>query len=370
MLTSRIGVRFLAPLLLAACSTSAVDAGTSSEGTLRHPVDSFIVRSTAPHRTVSLSAADTPVDGNVRLTMRYTYGAERGGLKETFGSIDRAIVSIDDHLVTLDRRRSQVRVFTPMGVPIGDLGDAADGRLILATPAVLAEGTERQIYVGGLDRMVTILGVTETGLRELRRIRLDRAPRSLCVMGDSLYAASWAYDDAQVVRVYDRDGAPLGAFAEVYESPNAFVNYHIRRGHIACDTPSRTVLWAPDAYLAELRAYHANGVLRWSLALETDQLGAYVETATGMYADRLQAGEYRFGRLHVVAPDTALYQLRFVAPSGETSHVLSLFVAVGSGDIVRVARDLPLFVAARSGLAASVAGAPFPQLTAWDLEYR
>lgn len=189
----------------------------------RHPDVRFIDQSLPATNTIRLSGPQGPT--GLRLgPASATIGVEHGADHLLFNRINGVAITRAGHIVIMDSKLSELRVFDRSGKFVERIGRAGDGPGEFRNPAAMVVTPRDEILVVDLRRRLSTFVKGPEGYRISHTVTLPFGVQSMCYLRNELVAASRSERDSAVVAVLDATGAVKRRFGRLYTSPNAFVN--------------------------------------------------------------------------------------------------------------------------------------------------
>lgn len=333
----------------------------------RHPDPRFIENSV---RAIEIGLGDNPGRLPVQLAGGAigTVGALDGPDYGVFGRVTGTAVRRDSAFVVVDGTANEVRVFAARGDLIDRFGRAGDGPGEFRTPVAMALADDGTIAVADFRRKLHFFAPAERGYQHVVTHQLAFGVRSMCFLGDQLVVNGRSMGDSLVLRVVGRDGNVISAFGELYKSPNAYANYELADGRVACDSESGLAIFGPSSVLGELRAYKLDGTLVWRTAVRDYLRNTFTDTAgEGWTITSSEAGIHELSGLVVIAG------LGIVAQYGHLTSeelrarqgpkvVQTVLLKPSSGEWISSDSAWPIVGAVADGLALVTLGEPWPQV--------
>ncbi len=332
------------------CLTLALSSA-SSQTVGRHPDRRFVDESVPATHTLRLEGprAQAPaILGDATATI----GREDGPDHFIFGEITDLKVTPQGTVVVVDRQTQDVRLFDSRGLFLQRLGRPGQGPGEFRAPHSLLVTPDSEIWVADMQRRITVFKPSTDGYRLARTLPVEIGIRSMCYLGGELVANAVSISDPYVIRVLDASARPLRSFGSVYSSPNAYINYQFAEGRIACDTTNDLIVYASQAALGEIRAWHRDGKPAWRTVIEDVRVNIITDNeGGGVNVERSPGGVHSLVALNVVPGVGVLLQYSF-----RTSAQLA---AREPGDILTIVLD------PKTG-AGSLTSASWPRLGAWS----
>lgn len=226
------------------------------ESTIRFPVSGR--RVTAEGRaTVARLTGSAPI---ARI------GALDSPENEVFGAITDVAVDSIGRIFVLDGRLKVVRVFSADGEFIAAIGRSGKGPGEFQAPKSIAIDSRGRLVVVDVGREAHLFDATGDTVHYLRTEVLAVDPSDM-LMRRSMYVEGARYGDSTIVHRLDSDFKVAEEFGVVYQSGDPLVDYQVAQGRIACLPSLDAVVVATSALIGEIRAYHSDGELLWTVDL-------------------------------------------------------------------------------------------------------
>ena len=173
----------------------------------------------------------------------------------------------------------------------------------------------------------------------------------------------------------DATARPLRAFGTVYASPNAVLNYQFSEGKVACDTANDLIVYASQASLGEVRAFHRDGRPAWRTVIADVRANIITETGGGGYTvEGSPAGAHSLVALNLVPGVGLLLQYSFRTreqmAAKEPGDILTILIDPKTGAGQLTSASLPRIVASWQNKVFTLAEDPAPRVEVRELTRR
>jgi hypothetical protein len=357
--------------LTAGCTRDA-----SPGGGVQHPLARYWSR---PGPAVEIHGPGSGANGTARpaittrlhaLTPVLGIGALDGAPEQVFGEIADAAVDQWGRFVVLDARYNQLRLYDGRGRFIAAGGGPGAGPGEFQSPAALALQGDSTVWV--LDRRaarVSRFHLGQDGFRFVDSFQLRVGGDDLCALGDHLFVYGLGAEGTETVHRYSAAGRSAGSFGIVYTGSNPLVRRQLLMGRLTCAEEDGLVL-AMSNFLPEIRAYSADGALRWRSVFPDHLPILMEENAEGVRQGMPGHGRgYHYAAsLVATTPGHAVVQLAHLTLTSIRSpypfarlDTYVLDTRTGRGE--HAGSDLPLLVYMGDRQALSARADPFPRLT-------
>lgn len=219
--------------LLLCVTVAACDSGSGSEerptvnadGQVRHPVEAYAPYRDLPARVMTLNEVRT---GGEPWETFLAAGPDAvstvgGGAETPFGEITH-VARFRDGFVVADDKEHKLHLFDGSGGVRGVVGRSGEGPGEFRRITAVVQVGSRTIAVADVMRRVELFEMTDS-LRFLRRVSLDFSPKSLCTIGDRIFAyAPSVADSLPPIRVLDTAWTEQARIGASYRSPNPLIN--------------------------------------------------------------------------------------------------------------------------------------------------
>lgn len=285
-----------------------------------------------------------------------------------FGEIVDIAIDVHGRILALDRQMNQLRVLDTSGNVVQRLGRAGSGPGEYRRPtAVLANGQGR-VYVADVARRIQVYEQEGDSLEFARTTQLTVGPLDLCGVDQEFVVVAPSATLPTALHMFDRTGAALRSFGEVYRTNNALLRYEFLRGQVVCSQATGLIVYAPTAWIGDIRAYRSDGSAEWLTTIEDFiTMQGTADSEGGIRPAPLTNGFHRLLSL-VALPNgdvLAQYGHAFANPSeGQfvDRNVYSLLLDGSTGRMKGAYRGGPVVRAATESMMISVVQDPFPQL--------
>jgi len=354
-------------ILLPVLSVGAQTAG-------RHPDRRFIDQSIPVTHTVRLEGPRTPLAATLGPAMA-TIGTVDGPDHTIFGNVADLTVTPSGTVVIVDRQTMDVRLFDTGGKFLQRLGRQGQGPGEFRAPHSLLITRENEIWVADMQRRITVFAPSADGYKLARTLPVDVGIRSMCYLGGELVASALSASDPWVVRVLDASARPQRAFGTVYSSPNAVLNYQFSEGKLACDTANDLIVYASQASLGEVRAFHRDGRPAWRTVIADVRANTITETGGGGYTvEGSPAGAHSLVALNIVPGVGLLLQYSYRTleqmAAKEPGEILTIVIDPKTGAGQLTSASWPRLVASSQGRVYALAEDPAPRIEVRELKRR
>lgn len=357
--------------LLAGCSRDAAPGGV-----VEHPLPQYwirpgpAVRISGPENRESTASKSGFAHDLNGLGPLVQIGSLDGAPEQVFGEIVDAALDSQGRMIVLDSRYNNLRLYDRTGRFISAAGRPGAGPGEFQSPAALALHGDTSVWV--LDRRaarVSHFRLQPDGFRFIRSFQVRVSADDLCAMGGSLYVYGLSAEQNETIHRYTTTGKEAGAFGVVYTAPNPLVRGQLLMGRLTCAEADGLVL-AMANFLPEIRAYAADGTLRWRAVLPDHQPIRMDEEPDGVRQGMPAHGRgYHYAAsLVAAAPGYAIMQRAHLTPTSLRSpypfaqlDTYVLDTRTGRGE--HAGNDLPLLAYVRDHQALSARADPFPRLT-------
>lgn len=272
--------------------------------------------------------------------------------------------------VVLDSRPPTLTLFDPEGRPLATIGRSGEGPGEFRSPVALASDGARLYVLDARGLQIHEYAVAEGDLEFVRSRRLPFTPRDLCVLEGRLYVAM--LHEGNTLHELSPEGEILRSFGEPYlvtEVPPGPVGTILQEimsvGFIACAEEARLVITL-GFNGPEVRAYSAEGELRWATTLSGHSTIRPRATNRGTVA---LEPDPRTGGVHetvglATTHDRVLAQLVLtVAGTGDEERPVDTRVlSLATGEEVGETRELPRTTSVREGRYYAYRNDPYPQV--------
>lgn len=238
-------------------------------GDVRHPTRENLPSGNALAAMISPTAGEPSLRGLAgRLTGAeplITVGAAEGAPDEVFGVVEDIAPGADGRFWVLDSRYNNVREFAPDGRLLRTFSGPGRGPDELMAPEAVERDAAGRLIVADRHNRLKIFAGADGEFRATETVSVRFVPEDFCLLDGRIFVQ--AATDAAVVHAFDLSGEPRASFAEAYRSPNALVRNQLSDGPIACSADAGIVAFMPK-YLPVIRAYGADGRVRWTSRIE------------------------------------------------------------------------------------------------------
>jgi hypothetical protein len=258
------------------------------------------------------------------------------------GEIEDLALSTDGEVYAVDGHFNVVRVFGRHGEPSATIGGPKE----LRRPLSVALDDTGEVYVGGMDRTVSVYTRGPAGYARRVVIPLPFAPIEMCFMGSELIVHGVDVESGQILHRYSKGGVRRASFGQVYSTRHQMIMHEISRGRIACFPSTGTIVYAPRELLPEVRAFSLDGRELWVTVLDGYKGVDLVEDGNGM-ASRIPVGAHnRIEQLVPLNTREALLQIALVAnreqaASRNRASLRSIILTADTGTVRDAIGDLP-----------------------------
>lgn len=194
-------------------------------------------------------------------------GSEDGVGSPAWGRIRDVVVDSAGHVYVLDGLDVSVRVLAPDGHLIRSFLRNGDGPMEIREPRGLALIRGDSLLVHSRSQ-VRVLGVARDGSPEYARNFLSQVGiQGLCDMGSGLFARVASPRIRGTVGLLSYDGAPIGAFGEMFDSKDPYLRASLSEGRIACSPMGG---WVAISFNdgPRLFGYSKDGIAKWSVSFD------------------------------------------------------------------------------------------------------
>lgn len=233
----------------------------------RHPRADALVHASPPALSVELPALGDDEPATSPLTSDTSrsgavIGTVGGSSSTVLGRVV-GVARVGEQIGVLDALTKTLRVFDTDGKPLYNLGADGHGPGEFISPrSVQALGGRAFIVFDGAGRVTRF--DAQDGASPETLLQFDGLLEGGCVLGNDIYIHGLRPGDDRVVHRYDLGGRYRGSFGEMYRTESRIVLMHVALGRIACvPTQGQEIVAVLPALLPELRAYTADGSLRW-----------------------------------------------------------------------------------------------------------
>ncbi len=307
----------------------------------------------------------------VVLEPRHSIGEESGGDAE-FARIEA--VARDQQsgvLYILDSRLNEIRAFSATGSFVGLGGRPGQGPGELGVTGSLAVDPRGRIHVLDMSNMrISVFGRVDPAQEALpyqSTLRLPQFGRRMCLLGNDYVLIALTKDSLfHVVGPQGQVRSFGGPFRLQGTPPNPMLNQTLGQGYISCDAEGRLVFSASGS-TGEVRAYGANGTLRWSLSLPDYRPANISMTPAGnsVSYQRRPGGWHRTIGVNRLRGKLLLVQAEFRTPEsalGEPKRIDSYIIAESDGTILGAQTDLPSVIFSDDSVVVTTSEDPFPRV--------
>lgn len=210
------------------------------------------------------------------LEERFTLGTLDTKREELFSRIEDIVIDSNGRMFILDLRRHGVGVFGPEGNYITTLGRKGQGPGEFDTPSSLALYRDSLLFASNGTR-IEIFDITgDPGYATT--MNLESPTRSICILGNTLFAHSPRFMDAEefesgqntpVIDAYSADSHEhLFSFGRSYQSSNPAAAQRMSTGSVSCNEASATVLVRFE-FMPVIQGYAAeDGRFKWTSRID------------------------------------------------------------------------------------------------------
>lgn len=367
-----IGTTWLAAwMLMAGCTRDAPPSGG-----VQHPVARYWSR---PGPAVEIHGPGSNANGMAppaittqlnALAPVLRIGEMDGAPEQVFGEIADAAFDRRGRMVVLDARYNQLRLYDRQGRFITAAGGPGAGPGEFQSPAALALHGDSVVWV--LDRRAARISRFHLGLDGFRfadSFQVRVGADDLCAMGEHLFVYGLSAERHETVHRYTTTGEQAGSFGVIYTAPNPLVRGQLLMGRLTCAEADGLVL-AMSIFLPEIRAYNADGALRWRSVLPDHLPILMEENADGVRQGMPAHGRgYHYAATLVPAPpghvvvQLSLVTMNSIRQQNPFAQLSTYVLETRSGRGWHAGTTLPAMAAVRGGEALSLQTDPFPRLT-------
>lgn len=243
--------------ILAACTRPESQPGR------HHPDPHFLVREIQPTDTIALLAQSSdsillPEPGADSVQWR-TIGQLQGDEAQVLGEITQVLPTPDGRLLLLDRKSSQVHVYSPTGTHLADIGRPGRGPGDLFSPMAMAMGPDGSLLIGDMQRRIQKFRPDGTSFAFDTSFSVIASPIGLCTVDSLIVVQGSDMAGESLIQEYDSQGHLVRRFGSVYRSPLEVVNLEGARGVLACDSARGLIGFAPHGLIGEFRVFSLDG---------------------------------------------------------------------------------------------------------------
>ena len=373
-------------VLSIACTQDRVANGREAFPEVRHPLTEYMVATEQLVRVVNLSrpdkipepfgvierqllaAASKPPSGFI--------GGGRDASNHSFGAVSVAAVDQRGTVFTIDNRLNAVSAFNRSGAFQYQLGRSGRGAGEYSDPRAISVSPTGDVFVGEVGRRLHVFKPRQAGHPTVRTFDADVAIQDMCFLGKTLFVHARPQEKNDLLYEVDSLGKVRKSFGELYRSPNRILNIEIARGAISCAVKEGVILYSPTAAVAELRAYGAEGTLRWVSAIRGYRSIEMLQPAGKPQNSRIRVpdgGAHRLERV-VYHPD-GFFVLQFSLVTMQSIRdgkgyvgLTTLIVSALDGSGVSIGDNLPLIAAIDNDVVWFVRNDSPPSLAAHRLD--
>lgn len=343
----------------------------------QHPRDELILREGPPTSTLRWRENGLRDDGAmgpelalssalVASTRTHTIGQAEGDSQLVFGRIESAAFVSDERLVLLDGQTLKISLLSIDGRVLDVVGGpgGGPGEYQYPTNASVSDG---DVAVFDGRGIATLYRVGGDSLGYLSSHSFGFPIDYGCLIREGFLVQGPRPDSGALLHLFDREGALVRSFGEIYNTDNQQLLAHASNSLIACHEASRTVYVAP-VLLHEVRAYDLDGRMRWWSALEDLRRVEIQVLADGNTMVRMPRGGYH-GAIELHADQTTgeiVLQIAHATPESrerrELAAIHTFALAADGRKVDYLGDDLPRVYGLRGSTLLFAQEDPFPQL--------
>ena len=327
-----------------------------------HPYGPDLIRPASGIIHINLATARSPhapsLDAIAKATAAVHLSPASAAQQADLGEVEDLAIDGDGDVFAVDRDHGVVRVLGRQGEFLATIGNPRE----LQYPLSVAVDAAGNVYVGSMNRRISVYARDGTGYSLRRTFSLPFAAIDLCAIGADLVVHGVDVHTGQILHRFSQDGVRLASFGQTYSTRHWLVMRKLSTGRIACFPSTRTIVYAPRDVLPEVRAFSLDGKELWMAVLDGYRGAEVAEQGTGMVArvpwDRVD----RVDELIPFRSNEAMLQVASVvsprrpASRARTSY-RSILIDVHSGAVHETTSDLPEIGAA------NVTGTEYVEIT-------
>lgn len=286
------------------------------------------------------------------------------------GEVGDVVVS-GDQVYVLDVQAENVRVFSTAGAHLTTFGGSGQGPGEFVRPGALTIGPgSENIWVVDQSGRLSQFSLADMAPRFVGTIQVEGGVQDVCFAADeTLVVHNLLVEESGPLQRLTTAGEVTASFGhKAYLSPSVSIGYSfINNVRIDCSDHGSWVFYG--SALGELRGYRGNGELAWIAAITNFTWPDMRELEDGRYTVLAQAHSSELVGLTLLPDETdeaLLVQVSQLESRDEgwraetrlDSYLLDPFTGKGS----YVGSDLPLVVAARPGMSATLTDDEYPRI--------
>lgn len=332
----------------------------------RHPNPAYIAP--AP-RTVTVAFGDrefiAPPDDPTRLIG--TIGTEDGPAATLFGRIKQATLLDDSTVAVIDETAPEVRLFSVAGRHVQTVGRMGEGPGEFRAPQAVTRSPSGELLISDIRRNVQIFRTGPRGFEHRQTWQLPFSPRSMCFVGQRLFANATILDNASIIHEISDSGTVVRSFGAVYRSPNPLINYETGQGRIACDARRQLVYFMPGGGLGEVRAFRLTGELVWRIRVSDYRTNVVTDLPDGLRVEESPLGAHTALGLMLVDGNElcavwTLVPADKMEPKASPARTQRVLIEPSSGKAVSLGRQPGRVSDIRGPIRLEVSNDPFPSI--------